>query len=94
MVFERANYERLAKVRLYIPKRPTFVFFTSFQIMIGMMKMGMPMYDAMKSAVLQLPLRNTGNPATRVMIVAPMNPYQAVKGWKGLFQGNVSRLTF
>jgi hypothetical protein len=62
--------------------------------MMGTIKMGMPTYDAIKSAVLQLPFRNTGNPQTRVMMVAPMNPYHAVNGWNGLFHGKVSRLTF
>ena len=61
-------------------------------MIIGKMKIGMPMYDAMKLAVLQLPSRKTGKPVMKVMMVAPMKPYQAVKGWNGLFHGNDSRL--
>lgn len=45
--------------------------------MIGTMKMGMPMYDATKSDDDQLPFKKTGNPATRTMMVEPMNPTQA-----------------
>jgi hypothetical protein len=58
-----------------------------------MMKRGIPMYEATKSAVFQFPFKKTGKPAINVMIVAPINPYQAVNGWKGPFHGRVSRLT-
>lgn len=55
------------------------------------MKMGMPMYEATKFDVLQLPLRKTGKPAIRVMMVDPMKPTHAAYGWNGAFQGSVSR---
>lgn len=71
----------------------TFVLCTNFQMMMGTTKIGMPIYEAMKSPVLQLPFKKTGNPVMNVIIVAPTNPYHALKGWNGLFQGRVSRLT-
>ena len=49
----------------------------NFHPMMGTMKMGMPMYDATKSEVLQLPFKKTGKPATKVMMVEPMKPTQA-----------------
>lgn len=61
--------------------------------MMGTMKMGMPIYDETKSEVDQFPARKTENPATKTMIVDPMKPNQAANGWKGAFQGKVSRLT-
>lgn len=54
------------------------------------MKIGMPMYEATKSDVLQLPLRKTGKPAISVMMVDPMKPTHAAYGWRGAFQGSVS----
>ena len=65
----------------------------TFQRIIGTMKIGMPTYEAKKFDVDQLPLRKTGKPATRVMMVDPTKPTHAVYGWKGDFQGIVSRLT-
>lgn len=62
-------------------------------MIMGMMNIGMPMYDAMKFDVFQFPSRNTSKPATRVMMAAPMNPYHAVNGWNGDFQGSVSLST-
>ena len=62
-------------------------------MMIGTMKSGIPIYEAMKSPVLQFPFRKTGKPVIKVMMVDPMKPYHAVKGWKGLFQGKLSRLS-
>lgn len=56
----------------------TLLFLKIFQRMIGTMKIGMPTYEAKKSEVDQFPLRKTGNPATRVIMVDPMNPTHAV----------------
>jgi hypothetical protein len=61
--------------------------------MIGIMKIGIPIYEATKSEVFQLPLRKTGNPATSVMMVDPMNPTHAAYGCRGPFHGSVSRWT-
>ena len=55
----------------------TLVRLMSFHKIIGTMKMGMPMYDATKSDEDQLPFKKTGNPATKVMMVEPINPTQA-----------------
>lgn len=71
----------------------TFVLYTNFHTMIGMMNSGIPMYEAMKSPVLQFPFKKTGKPVMSVIIVDPINPYQAENGWKGLFHGRLSRLT-
>ena len=38
----------------------------------------MPMYDAMKLDVDQLPFKKTGKPAINVMMVEPMKPTHAV----------------
>ena len=65
----------------------------SFHPRIGTIKIGIPIYDATKWDEFQFPFRNTGNPATIVIIVDPTNPNQAVNGWKGAFQGIVSRET-
>ena len=61
---------------------------------MGTIKIGIPMYAATKLEAFQFPLRKTEKPLRKVMTVAPMKPYQAVKGWNGPFQGKVSRLTF
>lgn len=45
--------------------------------MIGTMKIGMPMYEATKSEVDQLPFRKTEKPATKVMTAEPMQPNHA-----------------
>lgn len=82
------SFDTRVKIRLL-----TFVRLKTFQRIIGTIKIGMPTYEAKKSEVDQLPLRNTGKPATRVMIVEPMKPTHAVYGWKGDCQGKVSRLT-
>jgi hypothetical protein len=66
--------------------------YTSFHTTIGTIKIGMPMYDAMKSDVDQFPLRKTGNPTTSVMMADPMNPTHAAYGWNGPFHGRLSRL--
>ena len=44
---------------------------------MGTMKMGIPMYDATKFDVFQLPFKNTGKPATKVIIIEPMKPTHA-----------------
>jgi len=93
MVLARANYNTLANSAYKMSNVLTLVLCTSFQMTIGTMKSGIPMYDAMKSPVFQLPFKKTGKPVIKVMIVDPMKPYHAVKGWKGLFQGKLSRLS-
>lgn len=65
----------------------------TFQSRIGTTKMGMPMYDAIKSLAFQLPSRKTEKPETSVMTVDPTKPYQAVKGWNGPFHGSDARST-
>lgn len=50
------------------------------------------MYEAKNVDVSQFPFKKTGNPATSTIIVEPMNPTHAAYGWKGAFQGRVSRL--
>lgn len=55
--------------------------------------MGIPIYAAINPDADQFPSRKTWKPVTKVMVVAPMNPYHAVYGWKGDLQGTVSRLT-
>lgn len=57
--------------------RTSLDLFHSFQPMIGTMKIGMPIYDAMKSDVFQLPSRNTGNPVINVIMVDPIKPTHA-----------------
>lgn len=47
----------------------------------------------MKSEADQLPLRKTGKPVIRVMMAEPTKPTHAAYGWRGAFQGKVSRLT-
>lgn len=71
----------------------TLVLCHNFQPKIGTMKSGIPIYDATKSDAFQLPLRNTGKPATSVMMVDPMKPTHAAYGWNGPFQGKESRGT-
>ena len=92
MVLARANYIVLANLTFMKRYVLTCVLCHSFQTMIGTMKSGIPIYEAMKSPVFQFPFKNTGNPVIKVMIVDPMNPYHAVKGWNGLFQGKLARL--
>lgn len=44
---------------------------------MGTIKIGMPMYAAIKSEVDQFPWRKTGNPVTKVMMTEPMKPTHA-----------------
>jgi type II secretory pathway component PulF len=57
--------------------RLTLVLLTSFQTMMGTMKMGMPMYEAMKLLADQFPFRKTEKPVTSVMMDEPAKPNHA-----------------
>lgn len=71
----------------------TFERLRTFHMMIGTMKIGIPIYDATKLEEFQFPFKNTEKPVMSVMSDVPTNPYQAVKGCRGDFHGKVSRLT-